>query len=194
MTADVPGTDSLYETVPYPPLIHPETHPDRIAVTARLLGLQAAPPDGCRVLDLGCGIGSNLIAMAELLPGSRFVGIDLAENQVQEGRATAGRIGLTNIEFRQADIMNLKEGFDQFDYVIAHGVYAWVPVEVRQKMLRLMRTILSPNGVAYVSYATYPGAYPMRAVRDIMLYRTRDIREPEERARVARDFMAFLAG
>ena len=193
MAAEDARPSSLYETVAYPPLIHPETHPDRMAVTARLLGLETASPESCRVLDLGCGIGSNLIAMAELLPKSRFIGIDLAENQVRDGQATAARLGLANIEFRQADIMDLKDGFDEFDYIIAHGVYAWVPVPVRQKMLRLIRGNLAPRGIAYVSYAAYPGAYPMQAVRDIMLYRTRDVRDTETRAKVARDFIAFLA-
>src|SRR5438132_12812075 len=100
MAAEEPNAGFLYDTVPYPPLIHPETHPDRIAVTAHLLGLSSAPPDKCRLLDLGCGIGSNVLAMAELLPQSRFVGIDLSANQVHEGQETADRLGLKNVEFR----------------------------------------------------------------------------------------------
>jgi len=184
---------TLYDTVPYPPLIHPETHPDRIAVTARLLGMNPASPRRCRVLDLGCGIGSNILAMAELLPESRFVGIDLSENQIREAQSTAKRLRLENTVFRQADIMDLPDDFDEFDYVIAHGLYAWVPEPVRQKTLRLIAGCLAPDGIAYVSYATYPGAYPMQAVRDMMRYRTRGITDPMEKARTARDFIEFLA-
>ena len=184
---------NLYDILPYPALIHGPTHPDRLAVTGRLLGLRPAAPDRCRVLELGCGPGSNLIAMADLLPHSEFLGIDLSARQVEDGRRAVAELGLANVELRQGDILELPEDLGEFDYIIVHGVYSWVPEAVRRRVLRLIRRNLAPQGIAYVSYNAYPGWYPMRALREEMLYRIRGIDDPFERARTAQEFIGFLA-
>ena len=75
-----------YDLIPYPNFSFPQTHPDRLAVLAALLGLEPPPVEHCRVLELGCAAGSNLIPMAEELPHSTFVGIDLSQTQIDEGR------------------------------------------------------------------------------------------------------------
>jgi tRNA G46 methylase TrmB len=63
--------DYLYSDYP-----HEETHPDRLATLGRLYGLRPAHPGRCRVLELGCGLGGNLVAVAVALPRSTFLGID----------------------------------------------------------------------------------------------------------------------
>ena len=67
-----------YDEVRYPSYTHTPSHPDRLATQAILFGLTPAPVAACRVLELGCGDGSNLVPMAYGLPGSHFTGIDLA--------------------------------------------------------------------------------------------------------------------
>ena len=57
-----------YDAVPYRHGAVPDSHPARIGAIARLLGIQAAPPDRCRVLELGCGEGMNLLPLAERFP------------------------------------------------------------------------------------------------------------------------------
>jgi tRNA G46 methylase TrmB len=69
-------TLTAYDEVLYPSYTHNQTHPDRLATIATLFGLTPAPVERCRVLELGCGNGSNLVPMAYGLPGSEFVGID----------------------------------------------------------------------------------------------------------------------
>ena len=69
---------TLYDEVPYPNLPFPQTHPDRLATLATLFGMAPAPVERCRVLELGCGAGGNLIPMALGLPESELLGIDLA--------------------------------------------------------------------------------------------------------------------
>ena len=73
---------TLYDEVAYRTLPMPQTHPDRLATIGLLHGLASRPVDRCRVLELGCGDGTNLIPMAYGLPDSRFVGIDLAASAV----------------------------------------------------------------------------------------------------------------
>jgi SAM-dependent methyltransferase/methyltransferase-like protein len=183
----------LYNEVPYPLLTHSYTHPDRMAVVGTLMGLEPAGPDACSVLELGCGSGANLIAMAELLPGSRFTGIDYSARQIDEGRRLVAELGLQNVDLQFADVLDLPDHFGDFDYVIAHGFYSWVPDPVREKALRLIKHSLRPHGIAFVSFNAYPGWHQLKAMRDMMLYRARGISDPVEQANVAREFITLLA-
>lgn len=97
------------------------------------------------------------------------------------------------MELRAADILDLPDELGSFDYVVAHGLYSWVPEEVRRKALCLIKHSLAPEGIAFVSYNAYPGWHELSLVRDMMLYRTRNISNPKERAQTARSFVALVA-
>ena len=181
-----------YERVVYPDHWHTQTYPDRLATIATLFGLQPASPERCRVLELGCGGGWNLVAMAHGLPGSTFVGVDLAAGPLERGRQLAQQLGLQNVSLQALDLMDVDDAFGTFDYVVAHGLYSWVPAAVRDRLLALCKARLAPQGVAYVSYNTYPGKYLPRAMRESMLYYCRRFDDPRERAGHARAFLRFL--
>jgi SAM-dependent methyltransferase len=183
-----------YDAVPYSVGAFPQTRPDRLATAATLFGMRPAPPSRCRVLELGCASGGNLIPMALADPGSRFVGVDLSRRQVEDGRAVAGELGLTNIDLRAMSIADIGEGFGEFDYVLAHGVYSWVPPEVQGKILEVCSRNLAPGGVAYVSYNTYPGWHARGAIREMLGYHTARVKDPGDRVKAARGLLAFLAG
>lgn len=183
----------IYDEVPYPSLSFNVTHPDRLATLAVLLGMRPPPVEHCRVLELGCASGGNLIPMAHSLPESQFVGVDLSARQIAEGQAMLDEVGLENVSLKSADIRDLTPDFGQFDYIIAHGVYSWVPPEVQDKLLEICRQNLAPNGVAYVSYNTYPGWYMLIALREMMLWHTREVTDPMQQVAGARAFLEFLA-
>src|SRR5947209_19460103 len=97
------GAAASYDAVPYSVQAFPQTHPDRLATIGRLFGLPTAPADECRVLELGCASGGNLIPLAEQYPRSRFVGVDVSQRQVDKGRAMARELGgLPNLELPDA--------------------------------------------------------------------------------------------
>ena len=145
-----------YDQVLYPGVPLPQTHPDRLATIAGLFGMTPAAAPNCRVLELGCGDGGNLIPMALTLPASVFTGIDLAEPAIARGCALANTLGLENITLRHLDLMRMGPDLGEFDYgvfdyavfdyIIAHGIYSWVPPEVRDQLLRLCRAHLAPQG------------------------------------------------
>ena len=110
-----------------------------------------------------------------------------------DGLAAIKALGLTNVEIRQLSITDVTKDIGTFDYVIAHGVYSWVSDQVQEKILQICRENLSPNGVAYVSYNTYPGWHFRGMIRDMMLYHTAQLREPTLRATQARALLDFLA-
>ena len=182
-----------YDELPYDCLPFAQTHPARLATLARLFGIEPPAVEHCRVLELGCGNGNNLIPMAAALPGARFIGIDLSAGQVATGRAMIAAAGLTNIELRHADIASIDQRAGTFDYIIAHGVYSWVPPEIRDRVLAIARANLAPNGVAYVSYNTLPGWSTTGTLRDMMMFQARNVDDPADRLRAGRELMDFLA-
>jgi methyltransferase-like protein/SAM-dependent methyltransferase len=188
-------TDStfIYDQVPYPSHSFTASHPDRLATLAILLGMVPPPVEHCRVLELGCAGGGNIIPMAQDLPDSEFVGIDLSEREIADGQTVVNRLALANVSLKAMNILDVDASFGQFDYIITHGIYSWVPPEVQDKILEICRQNLVPNGVAYVSYNTYPGWRLLGTVRDMMLYHTRDIADPHQKVAEARALIEFLA-
>jgi methyltransferase-like protein/SAM-dependent methyltransferase len=185
-------TANSYDVVPYISVPIPPSHPDRIAVVARLFGMTPADPQTARVLELGCASGGNLLPMAETMPGGTFVGIDLSQRQIQAGQQLIAAAGLKNATLEQKSILELGAETGTFDYIIAHGLYSWVSDDVQQKILELCRDLLSPGGVAYISYNTYPGWHLQGMLRDMLLYRTRNTADPHLRIRQSRQLLDKL--
>jgi methyltransferase-like protein/cyclopropane fatty-acyl-phospholipid synthase-like methyltransferase len=182
-----------YDEIPYSTTPFYYSHPDRLASTALLFGLAPPPVDRCRVLELGCGRGGNLIPMAQGLPRSRFVGIDLSQGQTASAQAVVNQLGLTNIELVARSILDVGDDLGTFDYIICHGVYSWVPAVVQEKIFAICKHNLAANGVAYVSYNTYPGWHMRGIVREMLGYHARRFAEPRSRLHQARAFLDFLA-
>lgn len=182
-----------YDEMPYISLPFPQSHPGRLATLAKLFGLRSPAVESCRVLELGCAGGGNLISMASAMPNARFLGIDLSARQIEQGRATVVELGLTNIELRQADIAGVDAAYGEFDYIISHGIYSWVPAAIRDNLLSICRDNLAPDGVAYVSYNTMPGWGIRGILRDVMLYHSRRATGAAERIGQARTALDFLA-
>jgi methyltransferase-like protein/SAM-dependent methyltransferase len=188
------GADQyIYDKVPYPSHTFVQSHPDRLATLATLLGMHPAPVEHCRVLELGCASGGNIIPMAQELPGSEFAGIDLSAREVAEGQDMVVALELKNITLKCMNLMEVCADFGQFDYIVTHGIYSWVPPEVQDKVLEICRQNLAPNGVAYVSYNTNPGWRLLGTIRDMMLYHVRNVTDPLERVAEARALLEFLA-
>lgn len=186
------SNETTYDRVLYRGLPFGQTHPDRLATLATLFGMEPAPVDRCRVLEIGCGDGGNLIPMAFMQPASTFAGFDLAETPIAMGRQAAEALGLTNLHLFQADIMEIGAELGEFDYIIAHGVYSWVPDFVREKLMALASQHLAPQGVAYISYNALPGCYIRQMIRDMMLFHLRDVHDPEARIEGALGFLRML--
>ncbi|BDC50161.1 hypothetical protein F183_A24770 [Bryobacterales bacterium F-183] len=162
------SSNELYHEVAYPSYVHSQTHPDHLAMMARVFGLKPAPINKCRVLELGCGTGYGLIAGAIDLPESQFVGVDFSSRMIEEARKAAAAVGASNVRFEAADILTFEpEG--EFDFIVAHGVYSWVPAAVRERVLQICGQKLSANGVAYISFNARPGYHLPAVLRDFAL-------------------------
>lgn len=184
--------ENLYETVAYATFPEARTHPDRLASVGILFGMMAPPVAQCRVLEIGCGDGGNLIPMAYALPNARFSGIDVAGSVIGRGQRWIDDLHLPNIRLSVADVREMRTGTGEFDYIVAHGVYSWVEADARDALLAVCGSSLAPNGIAFVSYNAWPGRHVRQMLREMMLHVTRETREPEARMAQARGFLEGL--
>ena len=175
-----------YDTVPYDTEANPEAHPRSMATLARFFGRVTAPPSTARVLEIGCGDGEHLIAAASYLRRARFVGFDLSAEAIARGVAVARAAGVENVELLHRDVRDVRaEGLGAFDYVIAHGVYSWVPEAIRADVLAVMRAALAPGGIGFVSVNALPGWSLRRALRALMREASADLDDPAAKVRAA---------
>lgn len=192
MNIETSENHSTYDEVPYESHTYPQSHPDRLALIGRVFGMTPAPVSKCRVLEMGCSSGGNIMAMAAHLPDSEFVGVDFSKRQVEIGRQTIQAIGLKNMDLRQASISDIDASYGKFDYIIAHGVYSWVDNDIREKILEVSSANLAENGIAYISYNTYPGWRMREMVRDMMLYHIEQFPNPTQKIQQAKALLDFL--
>ena len=165
-------TLASYDELPYDSLPLPETQPDFLAAIAHLHGFDAPDPRRARILELGCSQGGNLIPLAWRWPESECVGVELSRVQAESGAAFISELGANNVRILHGDLADLPAALGEFDYIIAHGVYSWVPPSVQQALLDVCRRHLSAAGVAYVSFNVKAGWDELQPLRAALLERT----------------------
>ena len=171
-TNDVQQT--IYSELGYKSMPFPYTTPATLEAYAALVGVSAPNPKTARVLELGATYGGNIISQALFNSDATFVGIELSQEQVEKGNEVIANAGLTNVSIIQSDIASIGSEIGTFDYIIAHGVYSWVDDGVKDALLRLIDEHLAEDGIAYISYNTYPGWHTMDEVRQLMMFSNRD--------------------
>ena len=171
-TNDVQQT--IYSELGYKSMPFPYTTPATLEAYAALVGVSAPNPKTASVLELGATYGGNIISQALFNPDATFVGIELSQEQVEKGNEVIANAGLTNVSLIQSDIASIGSEIGTFDYIIAHGVYSWVDDGVKEALLRLIDEHLAEDGIAYISYNTYPGWHTMDEVRQLMMFSNRD--------------------
>jgi SAM-dependent methyltransferase/methyltransferase-like protein len=197
MNAAHPGPASRnatsYAEMPYESYPFRQTHPDKLATLSVLLGLEPPPLPSCRVLELGCTSGGNLLPLAVAYPHAQFAGVDVSAVQIAQGQAVVDASGLGNVRLLARSVTDIDERLGKFDYIIAHDLYSWVSNSVQEAILDVCSRNLTEQGVAYVSYNTLPGWQMQGMIRDLMRSHTLGFAEPGKRVQQARALLDFLA-
>jgi SAM-dependent methyltransferase len=165
-----PSVADQYDGLPYEGHPDPVIHPDRMAAAAWLHGVSARPPAEARILEIGCATGAHLIPMAYELPGAVCVGFDCSSRQIDMGRAFAASVGVKNLRLEVRDIQQDHSDLGDFDYILAHGVFSWVPRETQDALLGLCQRHLAPAGVALIDYNVYPGWHMRELLRSLVSF------------------------
>lgn len=177
---------TIYKELGYKSYPFPFTTPAYLEAYGTLVGLNTPPAKTARVLELGATYGGNIISQAVHNPEATFVGIELSQDQVEKGNKIISDAKLDNVSLLQGDILNFDESLGSFDYIIAHGFYSWISDEMKDKLLDIISHHLADNGIAYVSYNTYPGWHTMEEVRQLMLFANRGHDELTHKEKVLR--------
>jgi len=117
---------------------------DQAGTLVDLLHIDTAYPEGCTVLEAGCGVGAQTLTLAQRSPGARFTSIDISAESVTEAKRRADAAGLGNVQFRQADLFSLPFAEASFDHVFVCFVLEHLsrPVEA----LAILYRVLKPGG------------------------------------------------
>lgn len=178
---DLNNLKQTYNDIPYTSKVFSSCQPTRLHALAKIKGLNPPILETANVLEIGCSFGGNLLPFAFKYPKSNIVGVDLAENQICIGKQMIEEIGISNIQLIAGDISEISFSDTKFDYIICHGVFSWVPETVQNAILDTIQKYLSPNGIAFISYNTYPGWYVKGMARELMLFASDNKLDPFSR-------------
>ena len=182
-----------YDELPYKCLPIEWTAPERLALASILHGGPRPLLDTYRVLELGCGNGANLLPLAYYRRHATFVGVDGALTQIEIANARKSALELSNIEFIRSNFFTAAQRLSgQFDFIIAHGIFSWVPSDVRDALLELCAQHLRPGGLLYLNYNTRPGWNVRGMVREFLLAQTAGTTNLRMRAQLAQDVAAKI--
>lgn len=197
ISAPTPAIDQVaakaYDALPYQSKPFAQSTPEQLSCMARLFKVPAPDVATARVLELGCASGGNLIPLAVRFPRMKAVGVDISKVQVEQGKIQLVRLGLENCELRCEDIAQAAQSLaGQFDYIICHGVFSWVPESVRHAIMQIVQDRLSPNGVAYISYNVYPGWKFREVIRDMMMFHAGGLEDMGQRLGQAKAILDYI--
>jgi SAM-dependent methyltransferase len=130
----------------------------------------AAPPQQPRdALIAGCGTGLSTVEFARQAPGTRILAIDLSLASLRYAKRMAGRLGLANVEFGQADILQLGALGRQFDFIDASGVLHHLADP--SQGWRILLSLLRPGGIMQVGLYSELGRRNIVAARALIAAR-----------------------
>jgi SAM-dependent methyltransferase len=183
-----------YDELPYRSFPIEWTAPERLALASLLHGGPRQRLDEYRVLELGCGDGTNLIPMAYYRRHATFVGIDSAQTRIAVANEKRSSLGLTNITFLAADFGSAGTRLSgHFDYIIVHGVFSWISPESRTALLELCAERLRRGGLLYLNYNARPGWNVRGLIREFLLTQTAGLSTLRARSERAQSLAARMA-
>jgi len=130
---------------------------DQAGALVDLLHSDTRYPPGSQVLEAGCGVGAQTITLARNSPHARITSVDISADSLKEARTRVDAAGITNVEFRQADIFALPFDPAFFDHIFVCFVLEHLsrPLDALAKL----KAVLRPGGTITVIEGDHGSAY-----------------------------------
>src|SRR6266542_3006777 len=146
----------------------PERAVESFAGVANPFSLGRLEP-GERVLDLGCGAGTDsLVAARMVAPAGHVVGIDMTHEMLDKARRGAAEMGAENVEFVEGEAEQLPFADASFDVVISNGVIDLIPD--KDAVFSELHRVLTPGGRIQIADVTIQNPVSEEGRRDIDLW------------------------
>lgn len=160
---------------------------------------EALRQKGAQILVAGCGTGHEALQYAVLFPEAEVLAVDLSLTSMAYGMGKAREFGITNITFRQADILRLGEIGRQFDCIVSGGVLHHIKDMFRA--WEVLTGMLKPGGVMKIALYSRTARRNLIACHDIIrknypgldLAGMRDFRHNSDKI-VGKKLVASLSG
>lgn len=107
-------------------------------------------------MEIGCGTGHHILSLANRWPRAECAGVDISARGISVARNLARQAGLGKVKFRECSILEF-EPEAGYEFIIAHGVFSWVPDEVKLALMDFIGKRLAPGGIAVVSFNVAAG-------------------------------------
>lgn len=130
---------------------------DQAGALVELLHSDTRYPPGSQVLEVGCGVGAQTIALAHNSPHAAITSFDISPDSLKEAKARADAAGIANVSFRQADIFALPFDAGSFDHIFVCFVLEHLPRPL--EALALLKGTLRPGGTITVIEGDHGSAY-----------------------------------
>ena len=179
----------MLDKIPYTDTFFSELNPSMIRCTALMRGFQVPDSHVFTYCELGCGTGHSLLIFASANPDAMFTGIDFNEEHIAFAKDRAEKLGIKNCIFQYADITTVNS-LPAFDYIVMHGLYTWVHEPVREAIHRIIEGSLTQQGLALVSYNSYPGWHIFEPLR--MMFREYSMHLSDDPFQNAEQGIGFL--
>jgi SAM-dependent methyltransferase len=131
-----------------------------------------AAPDASRPfnwLELGCGSGLTATVFAATYPHGEFHAVDFNPEHIASGTQLASEAKLTNLHFYETSFQEaLDQSWPAMDYIVLHGVWSWINDANRAYVVALLKKLLKPGGLVYISYNCLPGRTSQGPIQHLM--------------------------
>lgn len=170
------------------------TSPGHIHAAAHLYGVETVAPAGARVLELGCGEGTNLLPFLLAHPEASAVGIDLFPEAIEAGNEQARALGLANLDLYCVDLETLLASSPgEFDYIVIHGLFTLLDDPAREALLRFCRQHLTGRGVVCLAWNVLPGASASKTLQDAIALHSAQAQDDAGRLQSARAMLTYMS-
>jgi ubiquinone/menaquinone biosynthesis C-methylase UbiE len=130
---------------------------DQASTLAELLHADTSYPAGSKVLEAGCGVGSQTLSLASKSPGASFTSIDISTESVAKAKQRVDEAGHSNVQFEQGDIFDLSYGAGSFDHLFVCFVLEHLPSP--GKALTVLKGLVKPGGSITVIEGDHGSVY-----------------------------------